>query len=761
MGGRIRRNHVILAAAVVLLALAALSPLVLARSGSSRPLYLDAHQSVAARVNDLLGRMSLADKVGQMTLISVSRLRGNCQGTPGPLNPICLRRVLSDARVGAILSGGGEAPLPNTPRSWAEMTNAIQRYALHHAHLSIPVLYGADAVHGHNNVLGVTIFPHNIGMAATWDPGLVEQEEAATAATVRATGVHWTFAPVSDIARDFRWGRYYETFGEDPYLASTFVTAAVAGFQGKHGVSGVAATAKHFVGYSQPLTGHDRTPAWIPLRALRESFLPPFRGAVNAGVDTVMANSGSVNGVPVHASHYLLTTVLRGQLRFQGVVVTDWGDIEALHTRYHVAADSSDAIRQAILAGVDMSMVPYDAAGFTSDLAALVRAGRVPMARIDEAVRRILTLKMKLGLFTRPYVDARAADRVALGTDRPLARRAADESMVLLKNAGSVLPLGPTTRSILVVGSVARSVADQMGGWTLGWQGIAGLGTPPATTILQGIERAAPRGVAVRYVSGADPRQAATGARKAGVVVIAVGEQPYAEGQGDTETATLPSAQQKLFAAVRSSGTPVVTVIVAGRPLILSGVAGGSRALLMAWLPGTAGGEAVADVLFGRYDPSGRLAVTWPRSVGAGPLVYTELPGTNAGPNSGYHPQFPFGYGLSYTTYADGHLRVRVAGKGRLTVTLDVRDSGTRDGTDIIQVYVHADNSPVLVPARTLAAFARVSLRAGETRAVTLTIPLSRLAVIPGDILGTAPPVVEPGSYTFTVGTLSTTATIP
>jgi len=717
-------------------------------------MYLDLNRTTEERVDDLLGRMTVEEKVGQMALVSVSRLLGDCAGGRGALSPACLQFVLERHHVGSILSGGGEAPRPNTPRAWAEMTNAIQRHAIERSRLHIPVLYGADAVHGHNNVLGATIFPHNIGLAASWDPDLVEEVAASTARAARATGVHWIYAPAADLARDLRWGRYYETYGEDPLLASRCVSSAVRGLERASSATRVAASVKHFVGYSQPMTGHDRTAAQLPLRYLRDAFLPPFKSGIDSGGATVMINSGSVNGVPVHASRYLLIDVLRQQMGFRGVAVSDWGDIEALYVRYHVASSHREAIRIAVNAGVDMSMVPFETARFTETVLDLVREGRVPIGRIDEAVRRVLTLKFELGLFERPFVDVERADAVVLDADRDLASRAARESLTLLKNDHNLLPLPKDLDSVLIVGAPAASVASQMGGWTVGWQGVPGGEEPPAVTILKGIDRKVSERTSVNYLSTAtshDEIERLT--READVAIAVVGEEPYAESWGDTETAELPPEQSQLIRTLAATQTPVVVVVLAGRPLMLRDISERAGALLMAWLPGTEGGTAVGDALFGDFNPGGRMPVSWPRRIGASPMFYTWLRGNSQNPESEYHPLFPFGHGLSYTTYTYSRLHVDVSPDGgdALTAIVDVTNAGTVSGTAVVPLYVHQEVSSVLVPDRRLIDFARVELGPGERRTVTLSIPISRLAVIPGDIVGLEDPVVEPGVYRFMV----------
>ncbi|HZU13467.1 MAG TPA: glycoside hydrolase family 3 N-terminal domain-containing protein [Chloroflexota bacterium] len=709
-----------------------------------------------SRVDALLARMTLAEKVGQMTLISVSALRGTCQGGQiAPLNASCLQSELAGAHVGAVLSGGGESPPDNTPVAWAQMTNQIQRYALAHNRLHIPILYGVDAVHGHNNVLGATIFPHNIGLAATWDPALARQVAAATASDVRATGIHWVYAPVSDIARDLRWGRYYETFGEDPFLASQMVAATVRGFEGTNFSTGVSATAKHYVGYSGAQRGLDRTNATLPLRTLQQTYLPSFAAAVHASVGTVMADSGAVNGVPVHASSYLLTDILRRQLGFGGVVVTDWQDIESLYDRYHLATSYNDAIRLAINAGVDMSMVPDNGVDFAHRVMALVRAGKIPQSRIDDAVRRILTLKERLGLFAHPDVNAASANAAVLGAHRALARRAADESMVLLKNQGAVLPLHGV-RTILVAGEAATNVAEQMGGWTIGWQGVPSGVSPPAVTVLQGIKAAAG---SASVVDETDPARAAAAARHAGVAVVVLGERPGAEGPADTETAELPADQTAVAQAVEATGTPTVVVILAGRPLLIAPLIQKASAVLMAWLPGTEGGDAVADVLFGRVNPSGRLPVTWPRQIGQVPLTYDQLPNTSADPDAVYHPLFPFGAGLSYGVYTTNGLQAAAHGRS-VTVSVSVGNAGSMAGDAVVPIYGRADAAPVLVPDKLLIGFARVHLNPNQTKSVTLHLSLQPLAVVTGDVNGSGPPRIVPGPYTIMAGTEQVNVTV-
>jgi beta-glucosidase len=677
-----------------------------------------------------------------MTQINVTRLQGESGNDwdRGPLNPAEMQNVLGDNHTGSILSGGGASPAVNSPKAWAEMTNEVQRFAIEHSRLGIPIIYGVDAVHGHSNVLGATFFPHNIGLGATFDPRLARRLAARTARAVRATGIHWNFGPVSDIWRDLRWGRTYEPLGEAPLQASKLAAATVRGLQGHDlsSPSSVAATGKHFIGYSAPDNGHDRTDATISQRELIDVHLPTFRSSYRAGAATAMINSGSVNGIPVHGSPQLMTGLLRDRLGFRGVVVSDWEDIIKLVTVHHFAANYKDAIELAIEGGIDMSMVPVDATGFTTNLIALVREGRVSeQATIDPAVRRILSLKFELGLFEHPYVDADRAERVVRGADLGLARRAAARTLTLLENDGT-LPLRRRGADLLVTGPNADNVANQLGGWSIGWQGATVPGeTPEVTTVREGIKRAVGGAGRVRFAPGvpedetdadavaAERRRAVRRARRADAAVVVVGEKPYAETPGDTDTADLSAAQRELVDALEATGKPVVLVLIAGRPLMIADQIKRADATLMAYLPGTEGGSAVADVLFGKVNPSGRLSFTWPRSIAQAPLTHDRLPGEP------YHPLYAFGHRRSYTRFGYGRIRgaAQVASDGVARVSLKVRNRGRRAGRETVLLFARQRHPSGDFPARKLVAFGQVRLRPGQQRTVKLSFPAELLAV--------------------------------
>ncbi len=671
-----------------------------------------AQNTVDAQVTDLLSKLTLEEKIGQMTQIDVLRMMGdpNNEWDRGPLDPNWMKIVLEDNHVGSILSGGGNAPVPNTPRAWADMTAQIQKYALEHSSQKVPLIYGVDAVHGHNNVMGATMYPHNIGLAATGDPTLVQQIGKQTAEAVRATGTPWNFAPVADLGRDPRWGRFFETFGEDPVLVSSLVAAYVrGGLEGK----GIV-TVKHFLGYGSAESGQDRGNATIGERDLRLYYLPPYKAGIDAGAQTVMVNSGSLNGEPGHASRKILTDLLRGQLGFKGLTISDWEDVLKLQTVHHVAANYKDAIALAVNAGVDMAMIPHDAATFTRLLRELVQEKRVPTSRIDEAVGRILRVKITAGLFDHPTVTGTLEALKNPG----LAERAALESMTLLSNNG-VLPFAETTKRFVVAGDSLESVANLLGGWSIGWQGIGNETVPGVQTVLEGLKGTAPKGSSFELASNATDltKRAATG----DAIILVVGEPPYAEGKGDNPAPALNRAQVDLLHAANRSGKPVAVVLVAGRPLLLPEPVRG--ALLFAGLPGSNGASAIAKTLFGVNNPGGRLPFSYPASLEQIPLAY------NAKLGAVYKPLYAFGAGLSFTSFTAEGLEVAQSGE-TVTVSVQIKNTGKRAGDKIVQVYGTKDE------LRQLAAIGRISLEPGASQKLTLSFPKTNLATISSDAAG-------------------------
>jgi beta-glucosidase len=576
--------------------------------------YQDPTQPVPTRVADLLSRMTLDEKIGQMTQVERSSLTTQSD--------------IATYNLGSLLSGGGSAPATNTATGWANMYDSYQQTALTNR-LGIPLIYGVDAVHGHNNVKGATIFPHNIGLGATRNPTLVQQIGQATAEEVAGTGIDWTFAPCLCVARNERWGRTYESFGEDPSIAQS-MTTIVTGFQGATlggTPTSILATAKHYVGDGGTTGGDDQGNTQLSEADLRRIHLPPFIDAIQKGVGSVMISYSSWNGVKMHGQAYLINTVLKGELGFSGFVVSDWAGIDQIDG---ASGFSASDVRTSINAGIDMVMVPHDYRTFESLLRTEVTAGRVTTTRIDDAVRRILTKKFQLGLFERPFTDRTYTSTVGSTAHRAIARQAVRESLVLLKNDG-ILPLSKSAR-IFVAGKNADDIGNQSGGWTISWQGAGGA-TTTGTTILQGIRSAVTPGTVVDF------NASGRGAAGHDVAIVVLGEKPYAEGQGDrTDGMGLDRTDLSTLSTIARTGVPIVVVLVSGRPLVVTSELANWRGLIAAWLPGTEG-NGVADVLFGDYRPTGKLPQSWPRTA-------TQIP-INVG-DATYDPLFPFGFGLTY-----------------------------------------------------------------------------------------------------------------
>ncbi len=580
--------------------------------------YRDPALTAQARASDLLSRMTLAEKIGQMTQAERGAVRDPAD--------------IADFALGSLLSGGGSAPPNNTPAGWADMTDSFQKVALR-TRLGIPLLYGTDAVHGNNNLLGAVLYPHNIGLGASRDPALVARIGRATAEEVAATGANWTFSPCLCVARDVRWGRTYESFGERPELV-TEMSGIVNGYQGTPGQPGsILATAKHFLGDGGTTFGSSSTDGYLLDQGdtrltetqLRALHLPPFQAAIKAGVGSVMVSFSSWNGVKIHAQAHLISEVLKGELGFQGFVVSDWAGVD------QISPDYAAAVRTAINAGVDMVMVPNDYPRFIRVLTGEVQAGRVPVARIDDAVRRILTQKFRFGLFEHPLTDRSFASGVGSAAHRALARQAVRESLVLLKN-DHLLPISSSVKRLLVTGSSADDLGRQLGGWSVTWQGNSGK-TTAGTTLLAGLRARAGSDVKIDHLENVSAAQAA----RYDLGLVVVGEAPYAEGKGDRPDLNL-NAGDTLATETVCKAIRCVVIVVSGRPLLLTDQLPQIGALVAAWLPGTEG-EGVADMLYGSASFTGRLPVTWPRTNKQLPVVRPQEDGP---------PLFPYGFGLPH-----------------------------------------------------------------------------------------------------------------
>ncbi len=714
---------------------------------------------IESEARQMVARMTPEEKVGQMTQITLEQFgKSDPQGN-FILDEEKLRNGIVNHHLGSILNCGGQA---RTVQNWQEIITKMQDVATKETRLGVPIIYGIDTIHGANYVLGATLFPHNIAMGATGNVALMEKVGEISALETRAAGIPWNFAPVLDLARQPMWPRVFETFGEDPYIASTMGAAYIHGQQGKDIGSPVkvATCMKHYLGYCFPWSGADRTPAYIPERQLREWFLKPYQAAVKAGTVTCMANSSEINGIPVHSSKFYLTDLLRGELGFKGFVVSDWADIENLYKREMVAKDRREAVKMAVMAGIDMSMVPEDY-GFYDTLLQLVQDGEVPMKRIDEAVTNILEVKYALGLFKNPYPRKEAAGNVGAESSRQVNLQAAQEAMTLLKNEGNLLPLAKGHK-VLVTGPTADKLSVLNGGWSTTWQGDQEQLYPKdKSTILKAIQAKLGQ-ENVTYVDGVafdkeiDIAKAVAAAANVDTIIACIGEPPYCETPGNITDLTMTEPQLKLVKELAGTGKPVVLVLVEGRPRVIRTIVDDAKAILMAYLPGMEGGQAVADVLFGDANPSGKLPLTYPKYA-AGFMWYDHKKSEESGGNK-FDPQWEFGYGLSYTTFEYRALRAdasEMGPKDKLTITVEVKNTGTRAGKETVQLYLSDVVASVTPPVKVLKRFQKVELKPDEMKVVHFELAWDDLAFIGRD----NKPVVEPGEFKAQVGKMSVSFT--
>ncbi len=710
------------------------------------------------KAETLLRQMTLDEKVGQMTQVTLGVVS---TAEDGILDTAALRKAVREYKVGSILNVTNHAL---TAEQWRHVQTQIQDEA-RLSRLKIPVIYGLDGIHGQTYTLDATLFPQNIGMAATRNPELAAAAAKVTAKELRASGVRWNFAPVLDCGRQPLWSRFAETYGEDVYIGKTMGATVIRAYEedGLKTPTAVASCMKHYIAYSASRTGKDRTPIYLPETEMREYYLPQFRAAIQAGASTLMVNSSEINGTPVHASKYLLTDVLRKEMGFQGVIVSDWEDIIRLHTRHNVAATPRAAVVLAVNAGIDMSMVPADFSFFTL-LKEAVQKGEVPMSRIDDAVRRILLLKLKLGLFDNPYPEPAAAANFGRPEYQALALQAAHEAMTLLKNDEAILPLSHNAH-ILVAGPAARSISALNGCWSYTWQGKDERWYPAdSKTIVDALrDRLGADHVTTTAQAGftnpANYDTAALRSAAAGVdaIVLCLGENAYAESPGTIPDLALPQEQLALAYAAVATGKPVILVLTEGRPRFITGIAPAMKGILMAYWSGRKTAEAIGDVLLGDYDPDGRLPFSYPRSMGE-MVLYDRKPTEDIREifNSdmtmnGYDPLFPFGWGLSYTRFAYDGLRLsatRITGAEKLTISLTVKNMGSRDGKHTVELYTRQHYASITPNMRRLRAFKKIFLKAGESQTVTFTLDRDDLAFVNAQLRT----VTEPGDFDVYVG---------
>ena len=731
-------------------------------------------QQINAKVNSLLGKMTIAEKFGQLEMAGPSTPTGS------DLIPLA-----EQGKIGTVLDLTG-----------VDNINAVQDAAVKNSRLHIPLLFGLDVIHGYR-----TMFPVPLGESATWDPAQVAKDESVSANEAAADGIKWTFNPMVDISRDPRWGRVVEGAGEDPFLGSAIAAAKVEGYQGNNFAAPdkVAATIKHFGGYGAPVAGREYNTVDMSTQQLFNDYLPPYKAAVDAGAASVMSSFNSLNGVPNTANPYMLTQILRDEWGFSGATLSDYQAVQELE-EFGYASNGADAARLALTAGENIEMAvsmtstnpvynTYGSYGPT-----LLKSGKITMAQLNDAVRHVLTLKYLAGMFSNPDQgsDARVASQELTSGNQATAEQTAEESMVLLNNNNHALPLSPSVGKVAVVGPLADDALDQLGpdvpiGYSTSQADLAAGGADKIVTVRQGIENAVGAGN-VNYADGCanftvtDPcnestdfGSAVSAAKNSAVTVIVVGEPAGDSGEASSRTSLdLPGQQEALIQQVAATGTPYVVVLMNGRPLTIPELggdptthAGGAPAMLEAWYPGTTGGTAVANVLFGKVNPSGKLTMSFPVNVGQVPMSYDELPtGRPYDPNNKYTsryldvgnaPEYPFGYGLSYTSFSISNVSApsSVSRNGTMKVTATVTNTGSRTGTDVAQLYIHESDTTILQPVEKLEGFQRVTLDPGKSQPVTFTLGPQNLGYYDNN----GHFAVEPGTFDVWVGDSSTADT--
>lgn len=714
------------------------------------------------KVEALLSKMTLEEKVGQMTQIALDVIgKGNDRYSsfvPFALDPVEAKKALGDYHIGSVLNTASNRALTTT--EWYGIISEIQKTSIQLNAHKVPVIYGVDEVHGATYTAGATMFPQQIAQSASRNLALIEQAAAITAYETRAGNIPWTFGPVLDLGMDPRFSRMWETFGEDPYLGSVMGVAMVRGFEGKDSNVGhpekIATSLKHFLAYHTTVSGKDRTPSYISQDALREYHLPAFKAAIDAGAHTIMINSGIINGVPVHADYTILTTLLKEELGFKGLVVTDWADIENLYRRDRIATNDKEAVMLAINAGIDMSMVPYKYEVFCDNLIELVKEGKVKQERIDDAVRRILRVKYALNLFDKPNTNPKDYPKFGSKEFEKASYDMAAEAITLLKNEGNILPLKKNIK-VLVTGPNANSMRTLNGAWTYSWQGDrADEFGAKYNTILEAVQNEIGK-TNVTYLPGVSYKagghyfeeladkmdEAIAAAKNSDVIILCLGENSYVEKPGDLNDLYLSDLQTELAKKLAATGKPVVLVLNEGRPRLISRFEQDMKGIVQAYLPGNFGGDALADVLFGDVNPSGKLPYTYPRFPNA-TISYIHKPSEEQKKAEGaynyeadYNPQYLFGEGLSYTTFAYSNLTIdkKELKKGdALKVNVTVTNTGKRTGKEVVHLFTSDLYASSVTPdVKRLRRFEKIELKPGESKTVTFALNPADLSYVGRD----------------------------
>lgn len=722
------------------------------------------NSDIESKVEAILKKMTIEEKVGQMTQLTLDVVgQGNSvydSHYPFKFDEALLDTVIRKYKVGSILNTATNTPF--TTKEWFSIIKRLQDEAIDET--GIPIIYGVDQIHGTTYTIGGTLFPQEIGMGATFNPSLVRKGAEITAYETKAGSIPWNFSPVLDLGRDARWSRQWETYSEDSYLVSVMGVACTEGYQGENpnniGEQNVAACLKHFMGYGVTSSGKDRTPSYISEQDMRERHYAPFVEAIKAGALSVMVNSGINNGIPYHINYEYLTKWLKEDLNWDGLVVTDWADINNITQRDNIVPTKKEAIKLAINAGIDMSMVPYEWS-YCVYLKELIEEGEIPMSRIDDAVRRVLRTKIRLGLFEKPYYNVDEFPMFGSKEHAAVARSSADESITLLKNIDNILPLSEG-KKVLVTGPNANSMRTLNGGWTMSWQGEkSDVFLAEYNTILEAIENRIgksnvvyepgvtyktqnPPTTSIAYSEENSPEieKAVAASRGVDYIVLCLGENSYCETPGNLTTMDISINQANLAKALAATGKPVILVLNEGRPRVIADIEPCMKAVVQTYLPGNYGGDALAAILWGDVNPSGRLPYTYPKSANS-LITYDYKPSENLDKMQGAYDydavmsvQWAFGYGLSYTTYEYSNFRVDkidFTEKDILTFAIDITNTGTREGKETIMLFSSDLYASLTPDIRRLRAFEKVDLKAGEKRTITLSIPARSLAFVGAD----------------------------
>jgi len=735
-------------------------------------------------VNDLISKMTLEEKVGQMTQINLTVIAKGpnrfSSSFPMEIDDSRANKALVDFKVGSVLN-----TINNTaqkPSVWFKNISKIQKIAMNNNRLGIPVIYGIDAIHGTTYTDGATMFPQQITTAASWNPENAYNMAQVCAYETRASSIPWNFSPVLDLGLDPRFPRQFETFGEDPLLVERFGVEMIKGYQGfDNNVSNkhkVAACMKHFVGYHATISGKDRTPAYIPDNVLSEYHIESFKKAIEAGAKTVMINSGLINGIPVHADYNLLINILRNKLGFQGVILTDWEDIRKLHDRDKVAKTQKEAVKIAINAGIDMSMVPYEYEQFFNDLVELVEDGEVSMDRIDDAVKRILELKFELDLFQNPVTNYEDYQDFGSKKHHQLAYKAASESITLLKNNNNILPIKGKPR-ILVAGPNGNNMRTLNGAWSYSWQGeLTDKFAGDFNTIFEALANKYGKDN-VKYVSGVsykengsyydmvedDINKAVSEANKSDYIVLCLGENTYTEKPGDLNDLNLHQLQIKLAKKLAETGKPIILILNIGRPRLITDIEPFMSAIVNIYLPGNFGGDALSDVLSGKVNPSGKLPYTYPAYPNSLIPYYFKPSEVQNNSQGAYNyvgevnNLYDFGFGLSYSEFTYSNLEInndQFNLDDSIKISVNVKNSGKIDGSETVQLYSSDLYASLTPDVKRLRDFDKIELKAGEMKTITFELPVSELAFANSDNQF----VVESGKFKLSIDNLSKEITV-